>query len=242
MQATAISQTLVNYFIPQPETINIEKESKPMSPIAPNEKKAEELSMSNANNTPIFGLPSILDSFIRGVGRYLETKIEHSLYRIGFRFLTEIGRYSSSRALLNYFLKKEISSEILSTAVKKSLEITLGTAIIDPNRRTDKYERMGTGFLNMFARLGSRVGLVGAGILKSNQFSYRTLADEFSSRTLCRLLFINSDNPIIGVLCRTVEQFAINEWVRTLPIYNLLLSKLSYNEKPLIKAPEVTPT
>lgn len=240
VQRIPLSRAFIDYLIPKPEEGFLRESTSTTNTktIEPESKKTENLSMSNANNTPIYGLPSIVDSFIRGIGRFAETKIEHSLYRIGFRFATEIGRYSSSRALLNFFQEKEITSELLTTAVKKSLEITLGTAIIDPNRRTDKYERMGTGFLNMVARLGSRVGLVGSGILKSNQFNFKTLADEFSSRTFCRLLFVDSDNPLMGIACRTVEQFAINEWVRNLPIYNLLLAKLSYNGKPLLKTAE----
>ena len=43
---------------------------------------------------------------------------------------------------------------------------------------------------------------------------------------------MDSESLFIGVACRTIEQFAINEWVRNLPFYNLVLSKLSgENEK-----------
>ncbi|GEM_PF-5320270 len=221
-----ISQTLYRYLIPAPvlkqECIIAGQETHLEKLL-----DKENLSIRNGNNTPIYGLPSVLDSLIRGAGRYYETKIENYFTRIGFRFITENIRYASSRGLLNYFQKQEIGLDILSMGLKKSLEITLGTAIIDPNRESERLKRMGRGLFNMVARLGSRIGLVGLKILKSDQFSYKTLADEFLSRTLCRILYLDSDNWFVGIACRTVEQFGINEWVRHLPAYNYILSKLS---------------
>jgi hypothetical protein len=215
---------IYSYFIPQPIIRTLPSSGK---------NDLQKISMENANNTPIMGLPSILDSFIRGAGRYYETNMENYANRIGFRFITENVRYLSSRSLLHLFQKqiKEINLNMFLTGIRKSLEITMGTAIVDPNRQIDKFKRMGTGFLNMFARLGSRIGLIGIGVLKASQFDYKTLSDEFLSRTLCRLLFIDTENPIVGVGCRTVEQFAINEWVRSLPFYNLVISKLPINQR-----------
>lgn len=218
-----ISKVLYNYFIPQP----ILEQGGSQNGKPPAQGNNGVVSIKSGNNTPIRGLPSILDSFLRGVGRYWETKIENYFTRIGFRFLTENLRYSSSRILLNYFQKQKNSLDLLWIGLRKSLEITLGTAIVDPNREAERLRRMTSGFSNMVARLGSRAGLVGLNLLPENQFSYKTLPDEFLGRTICRALYIDSDNPLLGIGCRTVEQFAINEWVRTLPVYKHIISNIS---------------
>lgn len=187
-------------------------------------KPKKELSMSNSNNTPIYGIPSLIDSAFRGVGRFIETHIHNYFVRIGFRYITEILRYTSSRTALSYIEQKPVDPELLKIALKKALEIAMGAAVIDPNRETNYEKRIGGGFLNMFARLGARTLMIATKLLKPHQFSLKTLVDEFVSRTLCRVLFINSKNPLVGIGCRTIEQFAINEWLRNLPMYNLVLS------------------
>ena len=218
--------TIYNYFIPQP----IKSAGKKFNRTGKRTVNNNGVSIRSGNNTPIYGLPSIWDSLLRGIGRYYETKIDDYFLRIGFRFLTENIRYVTSRGLLNLFQKQKIGLDLLTIGFKKSLEISLGTAIVDPNREPERLKRMGSGFFNMVARLGSRVGLVGLNILDKKQFSYKILADEFLSRTLCRALYIDSENPFWGIGCRTVEQFAINEWVRNLPIYKFVLSNMSFEQ------------
>lgn len=206
-------------------TISTTKESKTIS--------QADLAKNIMNNTPISGMPSILDSLIRGVGRYLEVLMESQLIRVPFRFFTEIIRYGSSRSLQDILSKKELDHKKLwITGIKKSLEITIGTAIVDPNRQTNRLVRMGTGFLNMVARTAARGGLTLAKILDKTQCGLRTLTDEFLSRTFCRIIYLDSENPIIGIGCRTLEQFGINEWIRHLPVNNKILAKLKGSSNP----------
>ncbi len=220
-----------DYLIPRPLTdVKVKKNTTDVEE-AISTNKSPKASISKSNNTPIYGIPSILDSVIRGIGRYYETLIDNYFNRVGFRFVTELLRYTSSRSLLNLFLKNKFDSNLLKVALKKSLEITIGTAIIDPNKEEKRTKRMGEGFLNMVSRLGARVGLVGLGLLDKKQFSFKPLIDEFLSRTLCRVLYLKSENPILGIGCRTVEQFAINEWVRNMPFYNIFLGNLISSNK-----------
>lgn len=227
-----IAESIYSYLIPQPS----QKE----------DHRKQSISISSGNNTPICGLPSIYDSLVRGIGRYYETFMDNYFLRVPFRFATEVFRYLTSRAFLNCFTKEKTDKQLLITGIKKSLEITLGTALVDPNRQTNHFERMKTGFLNMVARLGIRLGFVGLNILDKKHFSFKTLIDEFLSRTLCRMIYLDSNDLIIGIGCRTFEQFVINEWVRKLPFGNQILLKLLNNkfardpnylqkEAPLIK-------
>lgn len=231
----ALALVFYNYLIPRPLLVDELKSSAKELIDTPKEKEDEKLSIKSGNNTPIYGLPSILDSLIRGIGRFYETKIENYFNRIGFRFITENIRYSSSRIMLNLFQKQAIGLDILATGLKKSLEIAIGTAIVDPNREAEHLKRISSGFANMIARLGTRVGLVGLKILDKSQFSFKTLVDEFVSRTICRVLYIDSENPIIGIGCRTLEQFAINEWVRNLPLWNQIITKFHSKETDITK-------
>ena len=188
------------------------------------------LEINSANNTPISGLPSLIDSSIRGVGRYFETLIDSYFIRIPFRFITEILRYGSSRSIQNTIANKKSDKELWITGIKKSLEITIGAAIVDPNRQNSHLVRIGTGFLNMATRLGARAGMTALSILNKKQFSLKTLVDEFLSRTLFRAVYLASENPVIGIGCRTIEQFLINEWVRHLPFANKILPGFSKNQ------------
>lgn len=225
-----------DYLIPRPLTAVVAKKNPAdTEEEAISTDESPKASISKSNNTPIYGLPSILDSLIRGTGRYYETFIDSYFNRIGFRFISEVIRYSSSRSLLNLFLKKKLDSELITVGLKKSLEITIGTAIIDPNREEERTKRMGRGFLNMVSRLGARVSLVGLGLLDKKQFSFKPLIDEFLGRTICRALYLKSENPILGVGCRTVEQFAINEWVRNMPFYNMFLENFISLDKKIEK-------
>ncbi|MBI3590034.1 MAG: hypothetical protein HY094_01490 [Candidatus Melainabacteria bacterium] len=185
------------------------------------------LEINLANNTPISGVPSLIDSSIRGIGRYFETLIDNYFIRIPFRFITETFRYGSSRSIQNILENKKADKELWITGVKKSLEITIGAAIIDPNRQSGYLARAGTGFLNMATRLGARAGMTALKILNKKQLNFKTLVDEFLSRTFCRIVYLASENPVIGIGCRTIEQFLINEWVRHLPFANKILPGLS---------------
>ena len=201
----------------------------------PKGTETEPVSISSGNNTPISGLSSILDSLLRGVGRYIETFINNYFVRLLFRFATENVRYGSSRSLQKMLAKenldKETWKEILTVGFKKSLEIAIGTGIIDPNRQKTRLVRMGTGFLNQVARTAVRAVMLWTKVLNKNQFSLKTLVDEFLARTICRFLYIDSDNPILGIGWRTVEQLGINKWMKHLPFNNMLLPML-YKANP----------
>ncbi len=189
------------------------------------------ISINESNNSPISGLPSLLDAGIRGIGRFAETKINNYFIRIAFRFLSELGRFTASRSLQKHLNQDTVGLDLLKVGATKALEITLGSAIIDPNRETNYFKRAGKGLLNMISRLGARFAMMGIGLIKKGQLSLNTLIDEFSSRTLCRMLFIKSNNPILGILNRTVEQLAINEWLRALPL-SKNISFLNNQESP----------
>lgn len=180
-------------------------------------------SINQANNSPISGLPSALDSAVRGVGRFIETKISSQLNRILFRFASEVLRFCSSRTLESHLKKEPMKENLLQTSITKALEITIGSALIDPNRETNYLKRCGKGLLNMIARLGARFAMTSLNWIKKEQLNLKTILDEFASRTICRLLCLNSKNPMLGILTRSIEQFAINEWLRFLPISNQFL-------------------
>ena len=191
---------------------------------------SQEPKSNSGNNTPISGVPSILDSLIRGLGRGYETTLDSSVYRLSFRFMTENFRYLSSRALLNYFQKEQIKWNVLVTGLSKAIEITGGSALSDPNREPNCLIRMKKGFYNQVARVGTRAGLVGLKMLNHKamnskyvlgQMGFVKLADEFLSRVIFRVFDVTSDYKAITIVTRTFSQFLINEWLRIMPLYKL---------------------
>lgn len=187
-----------------------------------------------ANNIPkqtygpiITSAPIIFDAVFRGLVRYLEsTSFNDSIVRLPFRFITETARYGTGMTMGKLIEGKKIDKEIWLTGLRKALENTAATVIFEPNKFNNRFVRMGVGFANMFVRFAARVGLVALNFVTPQEAEIENIADEFLGRSLLRGIYIDSEEPLLGIAGRTVEQLGINAVLATLPIKNRVIPKL----------------
>ena len=179
-------------------------------------------------------LRNFVDSLIRASGRQAEASIEvikeNPVIRVPFRFLTEVLRNGAGVSLQNLMDKKEVNKTIWLDSVRKSLENTAATIFIEPNMFTNQFARMFAGVLNMFIRFAARVALVVLNVLSPRNINLEKVPDEVLSRSLPRFIKPFSDNPIIGIVTRFLEQVVINFGLDNLFVKNHILSKFIKNQ------------
>lgn len=171
---------------------------------------------------------SIYDAFFRALIRWYESvSLNSSLLRIPFRGISEVARYTSGGVLKDLFDKGKINKKaIFASSARRALENTIATTVIEPNRFENRALRMVVGFANMVVRVTSRLLLGALDIISPDELEIESIGDEFVSRSLLRGIYMQSDNPLIGIGVRTAEQLGINELLRYTPFKNLL-SKVS---------------
>ncbi len=187
----------------------------------------------------ITGIPSIVDSVLRAVGRFIESYLmkEKPMARLGFRYCSETVRYGLSRLVKNINEKTTTAKEIWVKGLKKAVEITIGSAVIEPNMFEERMERVGAGFLNAAVRIGGRNILAFTKILDRGSLNLKALLDEFISRTSARLLYFNTDSPYIRMGMLTLEQIFINEWLAKMPMKEHIVPWLEKKECELKTEP-----
>ncbi len=172
----------------------------------------------------ITGLPSIVDALFRALGRYLEVSFmkENPFVRLPFRYISETVRYGVSRLVKNKLIKdikeKTDTTKEWVTGLKKAIEITIGSAVIEPNLYEERFARVGAGFLNTIVRFLARTGLVLTKILNKENLNSKTLLDESFVRTSARLIYSDTDNTPLRVGLLTLEQLFINQWLAQMPL------------------------
>ena len=178
----------------------------------------------------ITGLPSIVDAALRATGRFIEVKTmkENPVLRLPFRYISETVRYGLSRLVKNKLitdLKEKIKTakEIWIEGLKKSIEITIGSGIIEPNLFDERLQRVGAGFLNTIVRLIPRGVLVFTEFLDKKNLNLKKLLDEFIARTAARLIYFDTDQAPIRLGFLTLEQLFINQWLAKMPLKEYVL-------------------
>ncbi len=126
------------------------------------------MKISSATETTAYygitGLPSIVDAALRATGRYVEvsTMKENPVLRLPFRYISETVRYGLSRLVKNKLIKDVTKRTAIAKewkeGLKKAIEITIGSSVIEPNLFDERLQRVGAGFLNSITRLLPRGG------------------------------------------------------------------------------------
>ena len=188
----------------------------------------------------ITGLPSLVDAGLRAAGRYTEISFmrESPFVRLPFRYASETVRYGLSRMVkdkVKDIKEKAVpAKEMWLTGFKKAIEITAGSAVIEPNLFDERFARVGAGFLNTVVRLIGRGGLVFSKIINVENLNLEILPDEFIARTSARLIYTETDSQPVRVGLLTLEQLFINQWLAKMPLKEHILPWLTKKES-LIK-------
>ena len=195
----------------------------------------------------ITGLPSIIDATLRATGRYIEVKTmkENPVLRLPFRYISETVRYGLSRLVKNKLIK-DINKRTTTTkewieGLKKAIEITIGSGVIEPNLFDERLQRVGAGFLNTVVRVFARGGMVLSTIANKENLNLKKLLDEFIARTSARLIWFDTDKAPIRLGILTLEQLFINQWLAKMPIKEYVLPWLM-KQKILNSEPQLEKT
>ena len=185
------------------------------------------------------GLPSVTDAVLRAGSRYLEVSFmkENLILRLPFRYGAETVRYGLSRLVKNKLIedikKRTSTTKEWLEGLKKAVEITIGSGLIEPNLFDERLQRVGAGFLNTIARITARGGLVLSNIADKENLNLKNLLDEFVARTSARLIYSNTDNAPARIGLLTLEQLFINQWLAKMPVREYILPWLMKQEETL---------
>jgi len=171
------------------------------------------------------------DPLIRAVGRFIESSaIQNPFFRIPFRFLTEIFRYGGGASITGLIKKEKVSKTTYLKSLRKALENTAATIVLEPNNYENRFTRVLVGFANNFIRIAVRVGLALVDVIDTGDVDTEGVADEFLGRSVFRSIYSPSTNPVVGTLIRYLEQTGINLCLGKMPVKNLVIPRFFKNK------------
>ena len=154
---------------------------------------------------------SVFDSVFRGVIRYFESLIDSQPLRVLYRVGTESVRKTSEIAFLNVLdNKKTLSLNDLARGSMRALEHLPATVAVEPSFFEGSIPRALAGLGNMAVRFAARFGFYKINATSREALGEKNLLDEFTSRSLARVIPVNFDNPTAGIGMRILEQLAID--------------------------------
>ncbi|MBI3590327.1 MAG: hypothetical protein HY094_02975 [Candidatus Melainabacteria bacterium] len=187
--------------------------------------KEQTINMSSMNLFNKF-VVCISDAVLRGPVRFVEKFIDNQFLRVLYRLATESVRKTSEVLLVNFLENKKTTKKDVVPALVRALEHVPATAIVEPNLFESGFQRLLAGFGNMTLRFITRFGFCQAGVIKRGELGEKNLPDEFLSRSLFRTIFVNSDNPALGIGVRILEQALINLNLHVMKPLNRLIQKV----------------
>ena len=154
---------------------------------------------------------SVFDSVFRGVIRYFESLIDSQPLRVLYRLGTESVRKTSEIAFLNVLdNKKTLSFSDLARGATRALEHLPATVAVEPSFFEGSIPRALAGLGNMAVRFAARFGFYKINATSREALGEKNLLDEFTSRSLARVIPVNFDNPTAGIGMRILEQLVID--------------------------------
>jgi len=160
----------------------------------------------------------VADAGIRALARYAEIFCESPLLRIPVRALTETMRKFTELIGFKALSGESIGKADYKKAAGRIFENTVSSAILEPSMYTTRAVRMGVGFANAGLRVAARGLMFMTSFLEKEGLGLEHVLDEGASRTICRAIFSNSENPLIRIGASFLEQLGINFWVHTVPV------------------------
>lgn len=167
-----------------------------------------------------------LDALLRGIFRFAETFITNPVARIGFRAVSESNRKLVELVGFKALKGEKITNSDWRKAIVRVLENTAGSAVFEPNKYTNRLVRIGVGLANMGVRFATRAGLYAMKAIDEGALGLDHISDEIFGRSILRAIFADTNNPIIGIGARFLEQLGINATVHVQPITNYISKKI----------------
>lgn len=167
-----------------------------------------------------------IDALLRGIFRFTETFITNPVTRIGFRAVSETTRKSAELIGFKALKGETVTKADWTKTAVRILENTAGSAVFEPNQYTNRLVRVGVGLANMIVRFATRAGLYAAKIIDTGALGLDHVTDELFGRSVLRAIFADTNNPVIGIGTRFLEQLGINATVHVQPIKNYLSKKI----------------
>lgn len=161
----------------------------------------------------------VLDAIFRGAVRTAETAAPW--LRFG-RPLTEFVRYFGIGSINKVISKEKVTRTDSARSIRRALENSLATVVIEPNNFNSRVARIFVGFLNNLVRFTVRVALVFFNFVSPEEVNISDLMEESLSRAFPRALFLDTSNPLFGTAVRTGEQIFINLGLRLKPAEKLV--------------------
>ena len=154
---------------------------------------------------------SVFDSTFRGIIRYFESFFDNQFLRVLYRLGSETARKTSEIAFLNVLDKKKIFSlNDFKNGSMRALEHIPATAIVEPSLFEGSIPRVLAGLGNMTLRFASRFGFYKINSTSREVLGEKNLLDEFTSRSLARVIPVNFESPGAGIGMRILEQLVID--------------------------------
>lgn len=167
-----------------------------------------------------------IDALLRGIFRFAETFITNPVTRIGFRAVSETTRKSAELIGFKALRGEEVTKADWTKTAVRILENTAGSAVFEPNQYTNRLVRVGVGLANMVVRFATRAGLYAVKVIDTGALGLDHVTDELFGRSVLRAIFADTNNPVIGIGTRFLEQLGINATVHVQPIKNYLSKKI----------------
>jgi hypothetical protein len=197
---------------------------------APCEKQTPKTTIKNVSAKDLASQPVVqfgFDPFIRAIGRFIESStIQNPYLRIPFRFLTEIFRYGGGASINGLIKNEKADKASYLKSLRKALENTAATIILEPNNYENRFTRVLVGFANNFIRIAVRIGLALVNVIDAGDVDTEGVADEFLGRSVFRSIYSPSTNPVVGTFVRFLEQAGINFCLGKMPVKNFVLPKM----------------
>ena len=209
VEAQTPIQTLTRSTVVGPKTSTVDYLDKPIVSQAEAQKPISKI--SDVVDIKKGAARSVFDSVFRGVIRYFESLIDSQPLRVLYRLRSETARKTSEIAFINVLDKKKIFSlNDFKNGSMRALEHIPATAIVEPSLFEGSIPRVLAGLGNMTLRFASRYGFYKINSTSREVLGEKNLLDEFTSRSLARVIPVNFDSPSAGIGMRILEQLVID--------------------------------
>ena len=191
------------------------------------------LNMSEKNKS-LVSIPAFVDAVLRAVFRFAEATVFSSpVNSTVFRLGSEIARHGTTGTIREAINNKPVTRNVLVKSVRTAIENTLGKIAFNTNVSGDPSEgsiknsavRILKGFGNMVIRVGYRVALIALDVMDPSELEPEALLDEFAGKSGGRAFCLPSDNAVVGIGSRIVEQTFINGLMENLPLKKWILGE-----------------
>ncbi|GEM_PF-6622702 len=182
----------------------------------------------------LVSIPAMVDAVLRAVFRFAEaTVFSNPVTSTIFRLGSEVARHGTTGTIREAIDNKPVTAKVWVKGVRNAVENTLGKVAFNTNVSGDPADgsiknsviRIFKGFGNMVVRVGYRLALIALDVIDPADIEPGTLTDEFVGKSVGRAFCLPSDNAVVGVGSRIIEQTFINGILEHLPFKKWISGK-----------------